>query len=77
LEEVRERAEKIAKEGDFVVHDIRQVEDISEKSRKMLATASSATEEQLCSLEEISATAEALESIVDELLAEIKIFKTN
>lgn len=77
LEEVRERAEKIAKEGDFVVRDIRQVEEISEKSRNMLATASAATEEQLCSLEEISATAEALEGIVDELLAEIKIFKTN
>lgn len=76
LEEVQNRAQQIADESDLAVNDIRKVEDISQKSRQLLVTATSATEEQLCSLEEISATAESLEGIVDELLTEVKVFKT-
>lgn len=76
LEEVQNRAQQIADESDLAVNDIHKVEDISQKSRQLLVTATSATEEQLCSLEEISATAESLEGIVDELLTEVKAFKT-
>lgn len=76
IDEVQKRAHEIADESDIVVSDIRKVEDIAQKSRQLLVIATSATEEQLCSLEEISATAESLEGIVDELLAEVGVFKT-
>lgn len=76
LQEVQQRAQVIAADSDYVVGDIEVVEAIATTSRQLLANASTATEEQLCSLEEISATAEALESIVDELLTEVSVFKT-
>ncbi|AWE06067.1 hypothetical protein DCE79_00970 [Lysinibacillus sp. 2017] len=77
LVEIQDRALQIAKDSDFVVGDIQVVEDISANSKKLLQTVSTSTEAQLCSLEEISATAESLESIVDDLLTEVSIFKTN
>ena len=77
LVEIQERAHLIATDSDFVVGDIQVVEEISTNSKKLLQTVSSSTEAQLCSIEEISATAEALEAIVDELLNEVSVFKTN
>ena len=76
LVEIQERAHLIAKDGDFVVGDIQVVEEISAKSKQLLQTVSNSTEAQLCSIEEISATAESLEAIVDDLLTEVSVFKT-
>ncbi|OCS85033.1 methyl-accepting chemotaxis protein [Caryophanon tenue] len=76
LHTIQERAQHIAQDSDYVVGDIEKVEAIAQSSRQLLAQATNATEEQLCSIEEISATADALEAIVDELLAEVSTFQT-
>ncbi|MGE7021773.1 methyl-accepting chemotaxis protein [Solibacillus cecembensis] len=77
LQEIQDRAHQIADDSDFVVGDIEMVEQISAKSKKLLESVSISTEAQLCSIEEISATAEALESIVDDLLSEVSVFKVS
>ncbi|MEK4423783.1 methyl-accepting chemotaxis protein [Solibacillus sp. FSL K6-1523] len=75
LQEIQDRALQIAEDSDFAVGDIEMVEEIAANSKKLLESVSMSTESQLCSMEEISATAEALESIVDELLSEVRVFK--
>lgn len=77
LVDIQDRAHLIARDSDFVVGDIQVVEEISAKSQELLQSVATSTEAQLCSIEEISATAEALEAIVDELLTEVRVFKTN
>lgn len=77
LVDIQDRAHSIARDSDFVVGDIQVVEDISGHSQNLLQAVATSTEAQLCSIEEISATAEALEAIVDELLTEVSVFKTN
>ncbi|MCH7323839.1 methyl-accepting chemotaxis protein [Solibacillus sp. MA9] len=77
LVDIQDRAHSIARDSDFVVGDIQVVEDISGKSQSLLQAVATSTEVQLCSIEEISATAETLEAIVDELLTEVSVFKTN
>ncbi|MEG0380464.1 MAG: methyl-accepting chemotaxis protein, partial [Kurthia sp.] len=69
LQEIQDRAHQIANDSDFVVGEIEVVGSISAKSKKLLESVSISTEAQLCTMEEISATAEALESIVDDLLS--------
>ena len=76
LVDIQDRAHSIARDSDFVVGDIQVVEDISGKSQSLLQAVATSTEAQLCSIEEISATAEALEAIVDDLLTEVSVFKT-
>ena len=76
LVEIQDRAHLIARDSDFVVGDIQVVEEISAKSQALLQSVATSTEAQLCSIEEISATAEALEAIVDDLLTEVSVFKT-
>lgn len=75
LHDVQERAKTISHHSEQVVSDMTIVSDISAKSKKEIDDISSATEEQLCSMEEISATADALEQIVEELLKEIEKFQ--
>lgn len=75
LKYVLENAQKIAKNSEQVVTDMTVVADISNSSKHELANVSIAAEEQLGSIEEISATAESLESIVEDLLKEVEIFK--
>lgn len=77
LVDIQDRAHSIARDSDFVVGDIQVVEDISGNSQSLLQAVATSTEAQLCSIEEISATAEALEAIVDDLLTEVSVFKTN
>ena len=77
LVDIQDRASLIARDSDFVVDDIQVVEDISAKSQDLLQSVATSTEAQLCSIEEISATAEALEAIVEDLLTEVSVFKTN
>ena len=76
LVDIQDRASLIARDSDFVVGDIQVVEDISAKSQDLLQSVATSTEAQLCSIEEISATAEALEAIVEDLLTEVSVFKT-
>lgn len=75
LEAVQQRARQIASNSEQVVADMQVVERISHDSRQQIATVSSAAEEQLCSMEEIAATAEALEGVVEDLLTEVRLFK--
>lgn len=77
LVDIQDRAHSIARDSDFVVGDIQVVEDISGNSQSLLQAVATSTESQLCSIEEISATAEALEAIVDDLLTAVSVFKTN
>ena len=53
------------------------VERISNESHAQIETVSAASEAQLCSIEEISATAAALEKIAEDLLEEVRLFKVN
>ncbi|MEO4055505.1 methyl-accepting chemotaxis protein [Solibacillus sp. CAU 1738] len=75
LEAVQMRAQKIAQNSEHVVADMQIVERISNESKTQLVTVSAAADVQLCSMEEISATAEALETIVEDLLKEVRLFK--
>lgn len=51
------------------------VSDISNKSKDEIDGITTATEEQIRSMQEISATVESLEQIVDDLLKEVETFK--
>lgn len=51
------------------------VSDISNKSKDEIDGITTATEEQICSMQELSATVESLEQIVDDLLKEVETFK--
>ena len=75
LKYVLENAQKIARNSEQVVTDMTVVADISNSSKHELANVSIAAEEQLGSMEEISATAESLENIVEDLLKEVELFK--
>lgn len=75
LESVQSRAHQIAGNSEQVVSDMHVVEQISNDSKRQLETVSVAAEQQLCSMEEISATAEALETIVEDLLTQVRVFK--
>lgn len=75
LQIVQERANSISHSSEKVVEDMHVVSDISNKSKEEIDQITSATEEQLCSMEEISATVESLEQIVDDLLKEVEKFK--
>ena len=75
LETVQVRAQKIAKNSERVVKDIQVLERISNESHAQIETVSAASEAQLCSIEEISATAAALEKIAEDLLEEVRLFK--
>lgn len=75
LEAVQIRSQTIAQNSEQVVSDMRVVERISNDSKGQIATVTSAAEEQLCSMEEIAATAESLENIVEDLLVEVRVFK--
>ncbi|MER1986636.1 MAG: methyl-accepting chemotaxis protein [Solibacillus sp.] len=75
LEAVQQRAHQIASNSEQVVSDMQVVERISNDSREQITTVSAAAEEQLCSMEEIAATAEALEGVVEDLLTEVRLFK--
>lgn len=75
LQMVLENAQKIAENSEQVVTDMTIVEDISNSSKTELEHVTAATEQQLYSLEEIAATAESLEKIVEELQNEVQTFK--
>lgn len=75
LEYVQSRAQQIATNSEQVVLDMQQIEEVSYKAKEQLETVSGAAEEQLCSMEEIAATAASLEAIVDDLLQEVEQFK--
>ena len=77
LEMVQMRAQKIAHNSEQVVTDMQVVERISNESHAQIETVSAASEAQLCSIEEISATAAALEKIAEDLLEEVRSFKVN
>ena len=77
LETVQMRAQKIAHNSEQVVTDMQVVERISNESHAQIETVSAASEAQLCSIEEISATAAALEKIAEDLLEEVRLFKIN
>ena len=77
LETVQMRAQKIAHNSEQVVTDMQVVERISNESHEQIETVSAASEAQLCSIEEISATAAALEKIAEDLLEEVRSFKVN
>lgn len=76
LEAVQMRARSIASHSEQVVEDMQAVELISTQSKKQLDTVSTAAEQELCSMEEIAATAESLETVVDDLLAQVRTFTT-
>lgn len=75
LQIVQERAQKISQNSEQVVSDMTIVSNISSQSRDEIDQIAAATEEQICSMEEISATVESLEQIVDDLLKEVETFK--
>lgn len=75
LQNVVESAHQIAQNSEKVVSDMMVVEDISNSSKREIESVSTATEQQLSSMEEIAATAEALEHIVEDLLKEVETFK--
>lgn len=75
LQIVQERAQNIAQNSEKVVSDMTIVSEISTQSKAEIDQISIATEEQLCSFEEISATVESLEQIVEDLLREVETFK--
>lgn len=77
LETVQMRAQKIAHNSEQVVTDMQVVERISNESRTQIEMVSTSSEAQLCSIEEISATAAALEKIAEDLLEEVRQFKVN
>ncbi|MER1998830.1 MAG: methyl-accepting chemotaxis protein [Lysinibacillus sp.] len=76
LEAVQERARSIASHSEQVVQDMQVVETISNDSKLQLDSVSSAAEEEMCSMEEIAATAESLETVVDDLLSQVRMFTT-
>lgn len=75
LQQVVESTHQIAQNSEKVVSDMTVVEDISNSSKREIEKVSIATEQQLSSMEEIAATAEALEHIVEDLLKEVETFK--
>lgn len=75
LEYVQSRAQQIAANSEQVVSDMQQIEEVSYKAKEQLETVSGSAEEQLCSMEEIAATAASLETIVDDLMREVEQFK--
>lgn len=75
LQIVLERAKTISQNSEKVVSDMTIVSEISNQSKEEINRITMATEEQLCSIEEISTTVESLEQIVEDLLKEVETFK--
>jgi len=75
LESVKIRANEIALNSENVVRDMEIVDQISSQSKIQIDKVSTATDHQLSSIEEISATAESLETVVEDLLNQIQVFK--
>lgn len=75
LKNVLERSQTIARNSEMVVSDMTTVSEIATQSKDEIKQITMATEEQICSMQEISATVESLEQIVDDLLKEVETFK--
>ena len=75
IEEISESLKKLATGTNYVDESIHNVSEVAIESAMVTKNISAATEEQLASMEEISASSQSLARLADELQGLMKKFK--